>query len=314
MLLVERTSTPTGKDGNKDNKTDGAIIHANNENEFSNPQNISPIPIVNDGYFGEGLHRIVEEEDSDLANKRKRDSFDDISMISIDSLAPSFASAKKPKLVRTGSITRTLRRSMSFVAMKTPVSNLFRTRRNSVDPNSSYSSITSIESTFNESIKKPIQEKLKGMRDRLTRSCKKDPSKTPKMKKKSYLSNDCEDTPSVPMDHCYEESDHNVFKTPNVPIYTENRNTQYISGESYDQLKSYSPPNSITNNKLSSMHSGQSKDNNRIGTPSRLRHSNKVDVIDDIVITAKSTVSDNSICPVVVAADKLPVYINFCFF
>lgn len=236
-------------------------------------------------------------------------------MISVDSLAPSFASAKKPKLVRTGSFTQTLRRSMSFVAMKTPVANMFRTRRNSVDPNSSYTSITSIESTFNESIKKPIQEKLKDMREKLTRSCKKDSTKTPKMKKKSMKSNLLEDTPKN-VSECFEETDHTVFKTPIIPIHSDKRYPHSIcvgAGESYDIHKSHSSsPNCSTSMKHTNKQSSRQNDN-KIGTPSRLRRFNNIDVVDDIsIITTKSTISENSICPVVTAAataDKFPVYI-----
>lgn len=143
--------------------SDGIVLPGNEGNQFLEPTNLSPI-----------LHNIEEEEENaDDANdkemsKRKRDSFDNISIISTDTFAAQFNSAKKPKLIRTGSITRSLRRSMSFVALKNPM-NMIRTRRNSIDPNSSINSITSMnESTFSESIKRPVKEKLQSLKDRLT--------------------------------------------------------------------------------------------------------------------------------------------------
>lgn len=167
---------------NKEN-CDGIVLTRNEDNEFLEPSNLSPILQNNPmPATADGLQNIQEEEeDGDHTNiidstidafmsKRKRDSFDNISMISTDSLAPVFSSAKKPKLTRTGSITRTLRRSMSFVAMKNPISNMIRSRRNSVDPNASINSVTSIESTFNESIKKPVKEKLRNFKARIMKS------------------------------------------------------------------------------------------------------------------------------------------------
>lgn len=167
---------------NKENNCDGIVLTQNEENEFLEPSNLSPILQNNQLAGNDCLHNIQEEEEDGDAvadsnfvdttldafmSKRKRDSFDNISMISTDSIAPVFNSAKKPKLIRTGSITRTLRRSMSFVATKNPISNMIRSRRNSVDPNASITSITSIESTFNESIKKPVKEKFRNLKARM---------------------------------------------------------------------------------------------------------------------------------------------------
>lgn len=169
--------------------TDGIILIAKKEDtNFLNPNDISPI--LKSKYQDESLHRITEEDEEELdeladmsviackelfKRKRPEDSFDNISLASTDSLAaPSFSSAKKPKLIRTGSITKNLRRSMSFAAIKTPLSNMLRSRRNSVDPNASISSISSINSTFNESIKKPVKEKLRSIRDKITKSSKKE--------------------------------------------------------------------------------------------------------------------------------------------
>lgn len=160
--------------------------------------NLSPILKLEQGVGG-GLQNIDEasEEGSSLGSvaggsgatgaKRKRESFDNVSLMSTDSmmLAPSgpFSSAKKPKLIRTGSITRGLRRSMSFVALKNPIATVLRSRRNStVDPNASLTSVGSVDShTFNESIRKPVAEKMRSLRNRIMKSNKRDI--TPKVSK-----------------------------------------------------------------------------------------------------------------------------------
>lgn len=112
--------------------------------------------------------------------KRKRDSFDSVSLMSVDSFALP-VSTKKPKLIRTGSITRTLKRSMSFVADRTPIIKTLRTRRSSIaaadastflgsEADDSMCSLASINTTLNESIRKPVKEKLRSICDRITRS------------------------------------------------------------------------------------------------------------------------------------------------
>lgn len=158
-------------------RNDGIVLPGNEENLFLEPVNLSPI-----------LQNIEEEEeecDDKDVSKRKRDSFDNISIISTDIFAAQFSSAKKPKLIRTGSITRSLRRSMSFAASKNPLANLIRVRWNSVDPNASINSITSMESTFSES-KRPVKDRLLGLKDRLTNSnrTKRDFCLTPKTSKR----------------------------------------------------------------------------------------------------------------------------------
>lgn len=144
---------------------DGAVL---NENIFLEPANLSPI-----------LHNIDEKDEHDgktnepidkNKSKRKRDSFDNISIISTETFAAQYSSAKKPKLVRTGSITRSLSRSMSFAGMKNPIKNLFRTRRDSIDANASINSITSMESTFIGSIKRPVKDKILRIKDRIANS------------------------------------------------------------------------------------------------------------------------------------------------
>ncbi|ETN66757.1 hypothetical protein AND_001451 [Anopheles darlingi] len=154
---------------------------------------------VNNGQQDEDDDDHDDDEDMDdyviasrEAYKRKRpeDSFDDQSMLSVDiSIASTVmyggggggtcagGSAKKPKLTRTGSISRGIRRSMSFVTM-TPIKSMFRSRRNSVDPNASITSINSVDTTFNESIKKPVKEKLRSIRDKITKGGRKDTPKT----------------------------------------------------------------------------------------------------------------------------------------
>ncbi|XP_055911416.1 protein ECT2 isoform X2 [Eupeodes corollae] len=197
---VDNSSSP--KTPEKVQKPDGIVLRLNEKNEFQSPNNISPI--LGASRQPEKLFSIiennispihgatpaaaadvdVEDDDEDLDIdvtessdpnkdlKRKRESLDSMSIISVDSFAlpMSVQSAKKPKLTRTGSITRSIKRSMSFVAVRTPIAKMLRHRRSSVDPDASISSITSLESTFNESIKKPVKEKLRGLRDRLTRS------------------------------------------------------------------------------------------------------------------------------------------------
>uniref|UniRef100_A0A182TD86 DH domain-containing protein n=1 Tax=Anopheles melas TaxID=34690 RepID=A0A182TD86_9DIPT len=196
-------------------KHDGIVLTSGEANEFLNPNNLSPILKTERGgasMVDESFRRIVEEKDEDdedddtmddyviasreaYKRKRQEDSFDDPSLLSVDiSIASTVGgatnggggggagalllhggSAKKPKLTRTGSITRGIRRSMSFAAIKTPIKTMLRSRRSSVDPNASNASINNtIEATFNESIKKPVKEKLRSIRDKITKSGKKD--------------------------------------------------------------------------------------------------------------------------------------------
>ncbi|XP_053667102.1 protein ECT2 [Anopheles marshallii] len=197
-----RTACPTPKQ-------DGIVLTSAEANEFLDPNNLSPILKTGSergGMVDESFRKIDEEnenednDDDDMddyviasreAYKRKRpeDSFDDPSLLSVDiSIASNVyggaivgGSAKKPKLTRTGSITRGIRRSMSFAAIKTPIK-MLRSRRSSVDPNASTASINTIEATFNESIKKPVKEKLRSIRDKITKSSKKDTPKTIKSK------------------------------------------------------------------------------------------------------------------------------------
>ncbi|XP_020814725.1 uncharacterized protein LOC110189094 [Drosophila serrata] len=89
-------------------------------------QNISPIlKAINECDLETEDDLPVTENDL----KRKRDSLDNVSLMSVDSFALP-TSTKKPKLIRTGSISRTLRRSVSFVAE--PLMKTLRPRRSSV--------------------------------------------------------------------------------------------------------------------------------------------------------------------------------------
>lgn len=165
-------------------KRDGIVLKNNEDNLFLNPNNISPILIgrpddsiakIDDEYDNFPTH----ETDNDFY-KRKRneeDSFDNISLLSTDSYAPFSSATKKQKLSRTGSIKGKIRRSISF-AMKTPIGSMMKSKKGSADPNMSMCSMTSFESTFNESIKKPVKEKFRKIKDKIIG--KKDTFSTPK--------------------------------------------------------------------------------------------------------------------------------------
>lgn len=149
---------------------DGAVLHSE-EHAFASARNISPIL------------KTAEEDDAfpddsiyECGFKRKRygdESTDNLSLMSVES-------TKKPKLMRAGSLTKNLKRRMSF-GIVTPINNLFRQRRNSADPNTSNCSTATFNSTFNESIKEPIKEKLRQIKDKVCKLSKKD--STPKSTK-----------------------------------------------------------------------------------------------------------------------------------
>ncbi|XP_036338298.1 protein ECT2 isoform X1 [Rhagoletis pomonella] len=260
--IDENASTPikvanTDADGVVDsskNTTDGAILTKEADNAFHNPNNISPILsarqeaeasqarssssikipklviTTNSSPENEPLPMetdtdvvLADEEDFGDLNelKRKRESFDSISLMSVESFAlPN--STKKPKLIRAGSITRSIRRSMSFVAVRTPISKMMRPRRSSVAldsaPNGeeggcnvddSFCSIASMETTFNESICKPVKEKFRSLRDRITRSSS---------KKDKYNVNTLQPTTTPEKDEkCERELPSSGFKTPKAP-------------------------------------------------------------------------------------------------
>ncbi|XP_053956531.1 protein ECT2 isoform X1 [Anastrepha ludens] len=218
-------------DENADNKigVDGTILTREADDAFHNPNNISPIltarqeaaqvtagkenaavPMETDD-----MNPAYEEDFGDLNElKRKRESFDSISLMSVDSFVlPN--STKKPKLIRTGSITRSIRRSMSFVAVRTPIAKMLRPRRSSValdaapnydeacNADDSFCSIASMETTFNESIRKPVKEKFRSLRDRITRS--------------SSKKDKCSVTTPEKDEKCEREMPSSGFKTPKAP-------------------------------------------------------------------------------------------------
>ncbi|KAL9906287.1 protein ECT2 isoform X1 [Glossina fuscipes] len=110
----------------------------------------------------------------------------DVSLTSGESSAmPS--SNKKPKLSHIDSIKRTFKRSMSFVAERTPIAKMLSLRRSTVDTimddrlnfeedeitekdDDSPCSIASVQSTFNQSVRKPVKDKLRNFKNRLARS------------------------------------------------------------------------------------------------------------------------------------------------
>jgi hypothetical protein len=154
------------------NRNDGAILNKEQNDEFTSLPQLSPI-----------LKDPPKEECSRTANKRHRIEEDTIDNMSFDSTSISL-SIKKPKLMRTASLTKNLRKSLSFGIMKTPINNMFRSRRNSVDHDISASaSMISMESTFNETITKPLKDKFRRIRDKAAKMMKKD-FDTPKASRK----------------------------------------------------------------------------------------------------------------------------------
>ncbi|XP_067646398.1 uncharacterized protein pbl isoform X1 [Eurosta solidaginis] len=224
-------------DPNNYRTTDGIILTKETENAFQNP-NLSPIlnalpeicPAIalqtptlrfteNEPTAMETDDLNVDDADFDELNdlKRKRESFDSISLMSMESFAlPN--STKKPKLIRTGSITRSIRRSMSFVAVRTPIAKILRPRRSSValdgaeercNADESFCSIASMETTFNESIRKPVKEKFRSLRDRITRSSSK--------KDKYNNTTNIQATTPEKDEKCEREMPSSGFKTPKAP-------------------------------------------------------------------------------------------------
>uniref|UniRef100_A0A1B0CPY3 Uncharacterized protein n=1 Tax=Lutzomyia longipalpis TaxID=7200 RepID=A0A1B0CPY3_LUTLO len=133
-------------------------------------ERFSPIAGRSEESFVGVVLQPINEEDDESTLKRKRDSFDNISMVSIDSLAPSSHTEAQYEL------------HDAHFEYFSPIG------RTSVDPNASLTSITSIESsTLNESIRKPMREVFRGMKERITRASKKDFVQTPKSSKSGRL-------------------------------------------------------------------------------------------------------------------------------
>lgn len=135
----------------EETRNDGVILkNGDEENQ------ISPIPKIS------SIAREIR-----TATKRRIAEEDMMDNISIDSTSISL-STKKPKLMRTGSLTKNLRKSLNFGIMKTPT--LFRSRRNSTDHDISASaSMISMESTFNETFTKPLKEKFRSLKNKVAR-------------------------------------------------------------------------------------------------------------------------------------------------
>lgn len=156
-----------------DKRNDGVILKKEENNEFSALPQLSPI--LKDTTIKETFERTT--------TKRLRVEEDMMDNVSFDSTSISLSS-KKPKLMRTASLTKNLRKSLSFGIMKTPINNMFRSRRNSVDHDISASaSMISMESTFNETITKPLKEKFRRIRDKASKMMKRDHD-TPKASRK----------------------------------------------------------------------------------------------------------------------------------
>lgn len=155
--------------------SDGAIL-SREDDAFSITQNISPILKDDKGEDYDAFpNESIYEEGFREATKRKRpedDSLDSISFMSVES-------TKKPKLSRAGSLTKNLRRRMSMTIVN-PINSFFRPRRSTVDADTS--SYSNFETTFNESIKEPIKEKFRQIKDKVCKPSKKDLT-TPKSKK-----------------------------------------------------------------------------------------------------------------------------------
>ncbi|XP_065360753.1 protein ECT2 isoform X2 [Calliphora vicina] len=226
-------------------KTDGKILTNESTNDFQQNANISPIycgqvssssnelkpenidltkvddcsPLEMDT---DDLDNEIDLEDAQSDLKRKRESFDSVSLMSMESFALP-TSTKKPKLLRTGSITRSIKRSMSFVAVRTPIAKMLRPRRSSValdsapndndntednneNADDSICSIASVETTFNESIRKPVKEKFRSLRNRITRSSS---------RKEKYVLNVQHKSPEKDIVDC--QNDKDDFKTPKAP-------------------------------------------------------------------------------------------------
>ncbi|XP_046807865.1 protein ECT2 isoform X1 [Lucilia cuprina] len=227
-------------------KLDGKILNNESTNDFQQNTNISPIyggPTVNclnneskpeemnmnkidncaplEMEADDDLDNEADLEDAQSDLKRKRESFDSVSLMSVESFVLP-TSTKKPKLLRTGSITRSIKRSMSFVAVRTPIAKMLRPRRSSVAldsaPNDDHTddnnenaddsicSIASVETTFNESIRKPVKEKFRSLRNRITRSSS---------RKEKYVLNAASKSPEKDSVDCLNEKED--FKTPKAP-------------------------------------------------------------------------------------------------
>lgn len=164
----------------KENKeVDGAVLTNNEDNNFEAANKLSPIlkerhMISNEIYMEEEYEELFpneslfDDEKGSAKRKRPNDESFDISMKSTE----SFATSKKPKLIRTGSITKNLRRSISFAAMKTPINTIFRLGRNINEKNYSFTSQNSNESPFNDSFR-AVKSKMRHIKNKISKLNKK---------------------------------------------------------------------------------------------------------------------------------------------
>jgi hypothetical protein len=206
IVMEEDESTRSNR---MESSKDGAILR-DEETDFDNAVNISPIPKSTEVSLYESATVNRGE-----ATKRKRnevdESVDNISMMSVNE------SSKKMKLSRTGSIAKTFKRRMSFTQMVTPISNMLRSRRNSVDQNLSSCSTATFNSTFNDSIKEPIKEKFRQMKDKVCKLTTPKSSKS-KMKFASLNMSKMQDICTLKSpDRSILDGPSELFKTPKAP-------------------------------------------------------------------------------------------------
>ncbi|CRK99988.1 CLUMA_CG013280, isoform A [Clunio marinus] len=240
---ASKSATST-EQNNKSKKDHDGVILRDEDGAFSNARSISPIfkPSIDERRVEQTTAAKVttsQEEDYDAfpydsiydesqreTGKRKRladESFENFSFMSTES-------TKKPKLSRAGSITKTFKRRMSF-GIATPIKKIFKQRRNSSDSNSSIcSTLTNLETTFNESIKEPIKEKFRQIKHKVCKLSK-SVTTTPKSAKvkarltASNLSNfkdicklkSYDDYAQNTPETSIIDSDAIEFKTPKVP-------------------------------------------------------------------------------------------------
>uniref|UniRef100_A0A1A9W9R4 DH domain-containing protein n=1 Tax=Glossina brevipalpis TaxID=37001 RepID=A0A1A9W9R4_9MUSC len=116
-----------------------------------------------------------QEDDRNVQNnlKRKSENFDAISLRSF----PSPSGTKKPKLLRTDSISRSIKRSWNFVAEHTSIGKLLNPRRrleltdgisNSGQVESTKISDDSVKNTNDQSIDEPVKDSLHRIKKRLS--------------------------------------------------------------------------------------------------------------------------------------------------
>uniref|UniRef100_A0A1A9W7P0 DH domain-containing protein n=1 Tax=Glossina brevipalpis TaxID=37001 RepID=A0A1A9W7P0_9MUSC len=124
FLNLESENFETAFQLSHDLKTLASTPKSSKIQAIENNSRISPVT-KNTKHVLQGFHNLssMYDDNNQRALKRRRESFESVT---------SDSSAKKPKLLRLDSISRTFRRSISFVAERTPISRLLRRRRSSV--------------------------------------------------------------------------------------------------------------------------------------------------------------------------------------